>query len=113
MYGMCKVWIDHGAEVTVITSPYDKSDIQSKKFISRMNIEGVNLIVINAGDSNKFRLVKRAFRALLFALVSSYYSIAIKADVLIASSGPITIGIRGIMGKIFSRKKLVFEVRDL
>lgn len=113
MYEMCKVWIGQGAEVTVITSPYDKSDIQSKKFISRVNVEGVNLIVINAGDSNKFRLVKRAFRALLFALVSSYYSIAIKADVLIASSGPITIGIPGIMGKVFSRKKLVFEVRDL
>ena len=113
MYEMCKVWIKEGAEVTVITSPYDKSDIQSKKFISRMNIEGVNLIVINAGDSNKFRVMKRALRALLFALASSYYSIAIKADVLIASSGPITIGIPGIMGKIFSRKKLVFEVRDL
>jgi glycosyltransferase involved in cell wall biosynthesis len=78
-----------------------------------MNIEGVNLIVINAGDSNKYRVMKRAFRALLFALVSSYYSITVKADVLIASSGPITVGIPGILGKIFSRKKLVFEVRDL
>lgn len=113
MYEMCKIWKDCGSEVTVITSPYDKSDIQSKKFVSRMNVEGINLIVINAGDSNKFGLLKRAFRATIFALLSSYYSIALSADVLIASSGPITIGIPGILGKIFSRKKLVFEVRDL
>ena len=113
MYEMCKVWKDCGSEVTVITSPYDKSDIQSKKFVARMNVEGINLIVINAGDSNKFGLIKRAYRATIFALVSSYYSITVNADVLIASSGPITIGIPGILGKLFSRKKLVFEVRDL
>jgi glycosyltransferase involved in cell wall biosynthesis len=113
MYEMCKVWKDCGTEVTVITSPYDKSDIQSKKFVARMNVEGINLIVINAGDSNKYGLMKRAFKAVIFALVSSYYAITIKADVLIASSGPITIGIPGILGKMFSRKKLVFEVRDL
>jgi len=113
MYEMCKVWKEQGAEVTVITSPYDKSDIQSEKFISRLDVEGIQLIVINAGDSNKYGLIKRAFKAIVFALVSSYYSITIKADVLIASSGPITIGIPGIIGKIFSRKKLVFEVRDL
>jgi glycosyltransferase involved in cell wall biosynthesis len=113
MYEMCKVWKEQGAEVTVITSPYDKSDIHSQKFISRRDVEGIQLIVINAGDSNKFGLIKRAFKAIVFALVSSYYSITIKADVLIASSGPITIGIPGIIGKVFSRKKLVFEVRDL
>jgi glycosyltransferase involved in cell wall biosynthesis len=113
MYEMCKVWKERGAYVTVITSPYDKSDIQSEKFVSRMDVEGIQLIVINAGDSNKYGLIKRAFKATVFALVSSYYSITIKADALIASSGPITIGIPGIMGKIFSRKKLVFEVRDL
>ena len=113
MYEMCKVWRDCGSEVTVITSPYDKSDIHSKKFVSRKNVEGINLIVINAGDSNKFGLIKRTYRAVIFALVSSYYSITIRADVLIASSGPITIGIPGILGKLFSRKKLVFEVRDL
>ncbi len=113
MYEMCKVWRDCGSKVTVITSPYDKSDIQSKKFVSRMNVDGINLIVINAGDSNKFGLIKRAYRATIFAFVSSYYSIKVNADVLIASSGPITIGIPGILGKLFSRKKLVFEVRDL
>ena len=45
---MCKIWIEQGVEVTVITSPYDKSDIVSNKLISKMKIDGITLIVINA-----------------------------------------------------------------
>ncbi len=113
VYEMCKIWIELGADVTVITSPYDKSDIVANKLISTMKIDGINLIVINAGDSNRFGIFKRAYRAILFAIVSSYYAVKLKGDILIASSGPITIGIPGLLGKIFSKKKLVFEVRDL
>jgi glycosyltransferase involved in cell wall biosynthesis len=110
---MCKIWIEQGVEVTVITSPYDKSDIVANKLISKMSVDGINLIVINVGDSNRFGILKRAYRAVLFAIISSYYAIKLKSDILIASSGPITIGIPGLLGKFFSKKKLVFEVRDL
>jgi glycosyltransferase involved in cell wall biosynthesis len=113
VYEMCKIWIEQGVEVTVITSPYDKSDIVSNKLISKMKIDGITLIVINAGDSNRFGILKRAYRAILFAIISSYYAIKLKSDILIASSGPITIGVPGLLGKFFSKKKLVFEVRDL
>jgi hypothetical protein len=30
---MCKIWIELGADVTVITSPYDKSDIVANKLV--------------------------------------------------------------------------------
>ncbi len=113
VYEMCKIWIEQGIEVAVITSPYDKSDIVANKLISKMQIDGINLIVINAGDSNRFGILKRAYRAILFAIISSYYAIKLNSDILIASSGPITIGIPGLVGKFFSKKKLVFEVRDL
>jgi hypothetical protein len=96
---MCKIWIEQGVEVTVITSPYDKSDIVANKLISKMQIAGINLIVINAGDSNRFGILKRAYRAVIFAIISSYYAIKLKSDILIASSGPITIGIPGLLGK--------------
>lgn len=113
VYEMCKVWIEQGAEVTVITSPYDKSDLKTNKLISRLKIDGINLIVINAGDSNRYSMIKRAYKALIFAIISTYYSVSIKCNVLIASSGPITIGIPGLLGKLLSNKSLVFEVRDL
>ena len=113
MYEMCKIWIEAGADVTVVTSPYDKSDLRCESFISRQEIEGIKLIVINSGDSNRHSTLKRVYRSLLFSFVSSVFAVFLRADVLIASSGPITIGIPGLIGTLFSKKKLVFEVRDL
>ena len=113
VYEMCKHWVASGADVTVVTSPYDKSDIKVNCFISKQHIDGIKVIIINSGDSNRYSKIKRIRRSLIFSLISSIYAIFLKADLIVVSSGPITIGIPGIMGKIFSRKKLVFEVRDL
>jgi len=46
-------------------------------------------------------------------IVASWYAVFVKADRIIASSGPISVGIPGLAGKYLGRKKLVFEVRDL
>ncbi len=113
VYELCKIWVDQGAKVTVITSPYDKSDIQVDKLITKREIDGINLIIINAGDSNRYSIAKRAYKALLFATIATYYAIRVKSETVIASSGPITIGIPGLLSTFFSKKKLVFEVRDL
>ncbi len=113
IYELTKRWVSKGCDVTVITSPYDKSDIKASGFISRQSIDGINLIIIDSGDSNRFMLIKRVFRSLLFSLISTYYAIFLSGDVLITSSGPITVGISGLFGKWFSKKKWVFEIRDL
>jgi glycosyltransferase involved in cell wall biosynthesis len=112
-YELTRRWVAQGHEVTVITAPYEKSDIKSDTFISQQVIEGIKLIVINSGDSNRLSKFKRVFRALLFSIVSSYFVLRIKSNVVIASSGPITVGIPGLIGKFFKRIPLVFEVRDL
>ncbi len=113
VYEMCKLWVAAGAEVTVVTSPYDKSDLRANGFITKQKIDGINLIIINSGDSNRYSRMRRVSRSLIFSLVSSVYAILLKADFIIASSGPITIGIPGLVGTCFSKKKMVFEVRDL
>lgn len=113
VYELCKIWFEQGAKVTVITSPYDKSDIKVNKLITKREIDGINLIIINAGDSNRYSIAKRVYKALLFATLATYYAIRVKSETVIASSGPITIGIPGLLSTLFSKKKLVFEVRDL
>jgi len=113
VYETCRRWVKEGIDVTVITSPYDKSDIKATGFITKLEIEGIKLIVINSGDSNRFGKFKRVRRAILFALLSSYYAIRINSKYIIASSGPITIGIPAIIGKWFTKGKMIFEVRDL
>ncbi len=113
VYEFTRRWVENGHHVTVITSPYDKSDITASKLISYQEVEGINLIVVNAGDSNRYPKFKRIIRALTFSIISSFFVIYRKADVVIASSGPITVGLPGILAKWFGSKKLVFEVRDL
>jgi glycosyltransferase involved in cell wall biosynthesis len=113
VYEMAKRWVEKGARVQVITSPYYKSDIQADGFISRQNIAGIELIVVNSADSNKLPKWKRIIRALGFSIISTYYALIAKADIVIASSGPITVGIPGMAARWLTGKKLVFEVRDL
>jgi glycosyltransferase involved in cell wall biosynthesis len=113
VYEQAKRWVASGAEVTVITSPYYKSDIRAKGFISRQEVDGIKLVVIDAGDSNKISILKRIVRAILFSIVSSWYAVRLPGDVLLASSGPITVGIPALLAKWLTRKKIVFEVRDL
>jgi len=113
VYELCRRWVAAGHQVTVVTAPYEKSDIKAQGFISRQEVAGIKLIVINAGDSNRQSVPLRALRALTFAAVSCYYALRLPYDVLIASSGPITIGFPLIVASIFRKKRCVFEVRDL
>lgn len=113
MYELCRRWVAAGHQVTVVTAPYEKSDIKAQGFISRQQIEGIDLIIINAGDSNRLPILSRVLRALTFAFLSVGYALWLRYDVLIASSGPITIGFPLIFAKWLRRKPTVFEVRDL
>ena len=112
-YELARRWVKEGHEVTVVTSPYDKSDIKATRYTERREWEGIRLIVIDSGDSNRLPVWRRAFNAVRFALTSAYYSVSEPSDVVIASSGPITVGIPGLLARWIGRRKLVFEVRDL
>lgn len=113
VYELCRRWVAKGHEVTVVTAPYEKSDIRANGFISKVEIEGIRVIIINASDSNRDPVWKRAVRALQFSVTASWYALTLKYDRVICSSGPITIGIPGILAHWLRRKRMIFEVRDL
>lgn len=113
IYEFTRRWVDEGHEVTVITTPYYKSDIKADGYISNQVIDGINVIVINSPDSNKDSLLKRGVNALTFSLVSIYYALTLNHDIVLSSSGPMTTAIPGIFSKVFRKKKFVFEIRDL
>ena len=108
-------WVknDTKVEVTVITSLYYKSDLKSSKFRASQQFDGVNVEVLGIKVNNKDGFVKRLFSFIAYALFSSVYALFGKYDVAIASSGPITVGLPGLIAKWVRRKKLVLEVRDL
>ncbi len=113
IYEFTKRWVDKGHKVTVVTTPYYKSDIKATKFFSKFTIDGIEVVVINTPDNNKDSLLKRVFFASTFSLLSGYFALAKAHDVVVSSSGPITTAIPGILSKLLRKKKFVFEVRDL
>ncbi len=113
IYEFSKHWVEKGHQVTVVTSVYSKSDIEAKKFIETQNIDGIKVKVLNIKIDNKQPKIKRIFTFLLYSIISSWYAITLKSDIVIASSGPITVGLPGLISKYIGRKKFVYEVRDL
>ena len=113
VYEFTRRWVAQGHDITVVTAPYDKSDIEPKGFVHQVNIDGIKVIVVNSGDSNRLPKWKRMYRAIRFSLVAMYYASNKDYEIAIASSGPITIGLPLIVAKVIRRKTTVFEVRDL
>jgi len=113
VYEFSKEWVKKGHDVTVVTSIYSKSDLKASKFIERQQIEGIHLIVLNIKIDNKQHPLRRVWTFIQYSLLSVYFAMAEKHDVVVASSGPITVGIPALLSKMIRRKKMVFEVRDL
>jgi glycosyltransferase involved in cell wall biosynthesis len=114
VHEMCKRWVEAGHHVTVVTTPYDKSDIEKFKGLTKkFDFDGIEVIVLNFLQSNKHHKLKRMLRFAQFITTATFYVFKLKYDVAIASSGPITVGFLGLVAKKLRRKKFVFEVRDL
>jgi len=112
-YEFTRRWAAAGHDVTVVTSIYDKSDLVPRGFVTRFDIEGVRVIAMNLVLSNKHGILRRLWTFALFSLMSCGYALRLPADVVIASSGPITVGVPGLLAHWLRGKPLIFEVRDL
>lgn len=113
VYEFTKEWVKLGHEVTVVSSVYYKSDLRATQFIDNRVVEGVNIKLVNIFIDNKQSLLLRLWKFIQYGIVSAYYAITLPADVVIASSGPLTIAIPAFVARYIRRRKLVFEVRDL
>jgi glycosyltransferase involved in cell wall biosynthesis len=112
-YEFTRRWAAAGHDVTVVTSIYDKSDLVPRGFVTRFDIEGVRVIAMNLVLSNKHGVLRRLVTFGLFSLMSCWYALTLPADIVVASSGPITVGVPGLLAHWIRRKPLIFEVRDL
>jgi glycosyltransferase involved in cell wall biosynthesis len=113
IYEFSKHWVEKGHEVEVVTSVYAKSDLRPTHFQENMVVDGIKVRVINVKINNKHSIIRRIYSFLCYAVISCWYALTTKADIAIASSGPITVGLPGLTSKWFRGTKLVFEVRDL
>lgn len=99
--------------MTVITGIYDKSDIRSERLVTQCEIDGIDVRVVRFTLSNYQSFPRRIISFLGYALMSIWTGLKVRADVLYVSSGPLTVGIPGIVLSILKQIPMVFEVRDL
>lgn len=114
VYEFTKRWVEQGHQVTVVTSIYSKSDLKRSGWLVESKVvDGIRLKVINVIIDNRQPVLKRMITFAQYALISSWYAVTLKADVVVASSGPITVGIPGLVAKWIRGRRLIFEARDL
>lgn len=97
----------------MVTAIYSKSDLKACKLLETQYHEGIRVKVINVTIDNKQTILKRIWSFIRFMFFSTWYALTLPADIVVASSGPITVGFPGLVARYLRRRKLVFEVRDL
>jgi len=76
-------------------------------------VDGIEVHELGVPYSNHMGNVRRIFAFLHFAVMASLRVTQLPADVIFATSTPLTVAIPGIIGSTLRRRPLVFEVRDL
>lgn len=113
VYEFTRNWVKKGHHVTVVTAIYSKSDLTAHKFLETQYHDGIRVKVINVTIDNKQTILKRIWSFIRFMFFSTWYALTLPADLVVASSGPITVGFPGLVARYLRRRKFVFEVRDL
>jgi glycosyltransferase involved in cell wall biosynthesis len=114
-YEMAKRLVRSGHRVTMITSDsgfpshYDLTD-----GMTSLDIDGIQLRIFKVPYSNYFSFSRRILSFFHFSIKAVWQAIREKnVDLVFATSTPLTVAIPGIVGKIWHRCPMVFEVRDL
>lgn len=77
------------------------------------DVDGIHLEVLRVPYSNSMPFIQRIIAFFHFAFAAAWHVRKFKADVVFATSTPLTIAIPGVVAKFWHQIPLVFEVRDL
>lgn len=111
-YDLSKEFVKNGIDVTVITTGRAHGSDPSQKW-SYMEREGIKLWMIENEYSHMMPIRQRIKSFLKFSRQASKKAIEIDADVVLATSTPLTIAIPAIRKKKRSKIPFVFEIRDV
>lgn len=104
--------VKEGHDVYLICGNFDNRPI--RWLWEKENVAGVELYVINNAYSHHFGVFRRILSFFLFAVASFTAILRIpRAEVIFATSTPLTIVIPAVFAQFWHRARFVFEVRDL
>lgn len=116
-YEMAQALIRAGHSVTMVCGSYAQGktglDAPFSKGRRRGVVDWIDVIEFDLDYSNHMGIVQRVGAFLKFAIGSIGIALREPADVVFATTTPLTAGIPGIFARWLKRKPFVFEVRDL
>lgn len=112
-YDLSKEFIKNGIDVTIITTSSSIKNMNFKKRWTYIERESIKLWVLKSSYSQKMSIPKRVLSFLKYVILASIKIINIKADVVLATSTPLTVAIPAIWKKKVSKTPFIFEVRDV
>ena len=107
---LSKKLVENGHDVFLITSKRDDHQLQKNGWTKE---DGINVYWTPVSYSNKMSYLKRIFSFFLFSIKSLKVALSLDADIIYATSTPLTIAIPAIIYSKMKSKPMVFEVRDL
>ncbi|MBC8069098.1 MAG: glycosyltransferase family 4 protein, partial [Deltaproteobacteria bacterium] len=103
-----------GHEVTVVTScAAMQPEFADPTRVTHREIDGIKLVILPVPYSNEMSFAQRLGAFGRFAAHATLETLRKRADVIFATSTPLTIAIPGLLGRYARNTPMVFEVRDL
>ena len=116
-YEMAQALMREGHTVTMVCGSKARGQTgleqPFKRGVRRGQVEGMDIIEFDLGYGNELGFARRMIVFAKFALRSIGVALREPADVVFATTTPLTAGIPGIIARWLKRKPFVFEVRDL
>lgn len=116
-YEMAQALLKQGHSVTMVCGSYaqGKTGLSGAFAKGRRRgwVDGIDVIEFSLDYGNQMGLIQRLGVFMKFALGSVVVAMREPADVVFATTTPLTAGIPGIVARWLRRKPFVFEVRDL
>jgi glycosyltransferase involved in cell wall biosynthesis len=110
-YEMARRLVSAGHEVHMVTS--DRATNNARSGWYETNEAGIHVHWIRVPYSNEMRSAQRIAAFARFSWLATFKAIILKADIIFATSTPLTIAIPALIASRVQRVPMVFEVRDL
>lgn len=114
-YELAQRLIRAGHRVTMICGTFDLSDVKATpgRRVADLQIDGIHVKCIAEPYANRMGFLRRVLAFGRFARTATRVVRSLDADLIFATSTPLTVGIPGMKGARHLRVPFVFEVRDL
>ncbi len=110
-YEMARRLVDDGHEVHMITTDVD-APRPSRRWRTSL-VAGIHVHALPVPYANEMGYRARIAAFARFALASTWRAAAVRPDVVLATSTPLTVAVPGVVAARVRRARFVFEVRDL